>query len=94
MPPRGRRVGQRVAGGHPGQVAVLPAGDLAGPQLRGQNQVVGGIQPAVLEDSGSSDEETVTSRKKPSLVAEGPCYGYKMASGIFIAKSNFVLKVA
>ena len=69
MPPRGRRVGQRVAGGNPppGQVAALPAGDLAGPQLRDQNQVVGGIQPAVLEDSGSSDEETVTSRKKPSL---------------------------
>ena len=37
---------------------------------------------------------TVTSRKKPSLVAEGPRYGYKMASGTFIAKSNFVLKVA
>ena len=87
MAPRGRRGRGR---GQPTGNADQP--DDAG--LRGQDQVVGGVQPAILECSDTSDEEnSSTSRKKPSLIAEGPRYGYKMASGAFISKSNFVLKV-
>ena len=56
-------------------------------------QVVNGIEPALLECSDGSDEETATSRKKPNLVAEGSRYGYKMPNGAFISKSNFILKV-
>lgn len=64
------------------------------PVLRGENDVVGGIQPALIDCSDNSDEETATNtRRKPNLVAEGPRYGYKMPSGAFIFKSNFVLKV-
>ena len=91
MAPRGRgRARGRAAGGPdvPGQAV----GDVAPPPLlRGQDQVVGGVSRAVLSDS--SDDENTNSRKKPSLVAEGPRYGYKMPSGAFISKSNFVLKV-
>ena len=87
MAPRSRRGRGR---GQPTGNADQP--DDAG--LRGQDQVVGGVQPAILECSDTSDEEnSSTSRKKPSLIAEGPRYGYKMASGAFISKSYFVLKV-
>ena len=96
MAPRARRVAGRGRGhvGDPNQAAQPGGGTVAAqPLLRGLDQVVGGVQ-AVIDCSDSSDEETATnSRKKPSLVAEGPRYGYKMSSGTFIFKSNFVLKV-
>ena len=56
-------------------------------------QVVNGIEPALLECSDGSDEETVTGRKKANLVAEGSRYGYNMPNGAFISNSNFILKV-
>lgn len=91
MAPRGRRAAGRGrgTGGEPAQ----PAGGVDQPMLRGLDQVVGGVQPAVMDCSDSSGDETSNSRKKPNLVAEGPRYGYKMPSGAFISKSNFILKV-
>ena len=95
MPPRGRN---RVAG-QARDTALGPDGQPAdradqhpgvADTLPGQ---VGGIEPAVLECSDGSDEETSSANKKPNLVAEGPRYGYKMPNGAFIAKSNFVLEV-
>ena len=93
MAPRARRGVGRGQGtaGNPGQ----PLQDAVGtqPLLRGLDQVVGGVQPAVIDCNESSDEERGSnSRKKPSVVAEGPRYGYKMSSGTFVSKSNFVLK--
>ena len=59
------------------------------PGARGENEVVGGLQPAIIDCSESSDDETTSNtRKKPNLVSEGPRYGYKMPSGAFIFKSN------
>ena len=102
MATRARRVagqgqGQQGAVHADGQPRVAGHGQGAGQPgvaLCGLDHVVGGVPAAVIEESDSSDEENVTNpRKKPSLVAEGPRYGYKMPSGNFIFKSNFVLKV-
>ena len=84
-----RNVRGRVVGGDPGQ-SVPP---VAQPMLRGLDHVLGGVEAVVIDNSGSSDEETSTTRKKPSLVAEGSRYGHKMSSGAFVFKSNFILKV-
>ena len=97
MPPRGRNRGRGA--GQARDTALGPDGQPAdradqhpgvADTIPGQ---VGGIEPAVLECSDGSDEETSSANKKPNLVAEGPRYGYKMPNGAFIAKSNFVLKV-
>ena len=47
----------------------------------------------LIGEPESSDDETAKNKKKPTLIAEGSRYGYKLASGAFIFKSNFILKV-